>query len=248
MLPSSLVGLALFLLLLAPGLAFVLRHERVVPAQPHSSFRETLRVVFVSVACLTITGVALAVLRWVAPRRTVDVHRLITEPVAYTRDHHVELAWWAFAALLFATLLGALAADPRVIRGFRSAAEHGWVRRVTGTDGTGIGSSSAWHKVFHVYEGKPDQGPIFVGAQLDDGRYVTGRLWSFNASAVEDDKRALVLSAPIRLFLASKEEVENDHQYTIVQAARIVRLDVTHVQLDLDTDGADGPPDSGDAQ
>jgi hypothetical protein len=50
--PIVALGLVLFEVLLAPGLACVLRHERVVPARSHTAFRETLRVVFVSVACL----------------------------------------------------------------------------------------------------------------------------------------------------------------------------------------------------
>ncbi len=91
MLPSSISGLLLFVALLAPGLAYVLRHERVVPIAERSAFRETLRVVFVSIACLVVSGVLLAALRWAAPKSTPNVRGLVQDPGAYFQQHHVSL-------------------------------------------------------------------------------------------------------------------------------------------------------------
>ncbi len=45
MLPSTLVSLLLFILLLTPGFAYVLRTERTVPSRQFTTFRETMRVV-----------------------------------------------------------------------------------------------------------------------------------------------------------------------------------------------------------
>ncbi|MFC4092977.1 MULTISPECIES: DUF6338 family protein [Micromonospora] len=80
MIPTSAIGLVLFVTLLSPGLAYVLRHEQVVPAQSLSAFRETLRVVFMSVVCLTATGLLFAVLRFFLPRHTPNVRGLIRDP------------------------------------------------------------------------------------------------------------------------------------------------------------------------
>jgi hypothetical protein len=113
--PSTLLGLLLFIVLLAPGLAYALRHERVVPAPAHSAFRETLRVIFVSVACLTVTSLMFAVLRWFLPGRTPNVRGLIRDPNDFARDHHVHLIWWSVGLIAFATLLGAFFADPRIV-------------------------------------------------------------------------------------------------------------------------------------
>ncbi|MEV6490744.1 DUF6338 family protein, partial [Actinoplanes sp. NPDC051633] len=117
MIPSTLWGLLLFVALLAPGLAHVLRHERIVPTGPRSALRETLRVVFISVLCLVTTGLLLTLVRALIPDHTPNVRGLVRAPVEFARQHHVHLAWWAFGCFAFATALGFFASDPRLVRG-----------------------------------------------------------------------------------------------------------------------------------
>src|SRR6266516_1768453 len=128
MVPSSLLGLVLFVVLLAPGLAYVLRHERVVPARSYSGFRETLRVVFVSVASLTVTGVLLAVVRGIFPTYTPDVGEVVRTPSEAIRNHDASLGWWSLGTVLFATLLASVAADSRVVRLLRRSSRAKQVR------------------------------------------------------------------------------------------------------------------------
>lgn len=116
MIPSLLLGLALLVVLLASGLAFALRRRRVVQARAHSAFREALRVVFVSVACLLATSLIAAGIRWLFPADTPNVNQLMQDPSRYGRAHYVQLAWWALLLLVIATALGAVAADLRVVR------------------------------------------------------------------------------------------------------------------------------------
>jgi hypothetical protein len=113
--PSSFAGLILFILLLAPGFAYVLRVEKSVPNRDFSAFRETLRVVFVSIVCLFSTGLLFTVLRWLWPEHTLDIRGLIRDPEEFSREHHVQLAWWSIGFITAATLLGACAADPRTV-------------------------------------------------------------------------------------------------------------------------------------
>jgi hypothetical protein len=80
LIPSSLAGLLLFVVLLTPGRAYVLRYERVVPARSHTPFRETLRVVFVSTACLLIAGLVAAAVRAAIPHHTPHVNHLVQDP------------------------------------------------------------------------------------------------------------------------------------------------------------------------
>lgn len=121
MVPSTLGGLLLFILLLAPGLAYVLRYERAFPAPPHSQFREALRVVFVSVTSLTVTGILVVVARkWFpGPDHTPNIRGLIRDPGPFFREHHVHLIWWALGVVVVATFFSAVAADARLIRGRR---------------------------------------------------------------------------------------------------------------------------------
>jgi hypothetical protein len=235
--PSSLWGLVLFVVLLAPGLAYVLRHERVVPARSHTAFRESLRVVFVSVACLVATGLLATGIRAVVPERTPDLHTLILNPGGHWRNHHVELAWWAFAFVVFATVLGAVAADRRVVRSVHRLARRPVIRWVTGAADTDISSASAWYRVMHIFDdGAPQPKPprdshglIHVGAAMDDGTYVEGRMVMFNVAADEDADREMLLSAPLHFTMQNGERFPFAGQFTVISARHIVRLDVTHM-------------------
>jgi hypothetical protein len=237
LIPSSLWGVVLFVVLLAPGLAYVLRHERVVPARSHTTFRESLRVVFVSVACLTATGLLAAGIRATLPERTPNFRALILNPGGYWRGHHVQLAWWAFAFVVFATVLGAAAADRRVVRFAHWLARKPAIRWITGATDTDISSASAWYRVMHMFdEGAPrpkpprnPPGPIFVGAAMDDGTYIEGRMVTFNVAADENADREMLLSAPLHFTMQNGERFAFAGQFTVISARHIVRLDVTHI-------------------
>src|SRR5262245_60177483 len=182
----------LFVMLLAPGLAYVLRHERVVAAPPHSAFRETLRVVFVSVTCLTATGLLFVGLRAIWPERTPNIRGLVRDPDSFVRDHHVHLAWWALALLTFATLIGWIAGDPRVVRRVRFLRSTKWVRWLF--DEGRISPASNWDQALsEIKDLDPNLAKMktFVGAQLADGSYVRGYLVAFSPHTVENEHREL---------------------------------------------------------
>lgn len=228
MIPSSLAGVALTIALLAPGLAYVLRHERVVPARSHSPFRETLRVFFVSVACLTATALLASGIRWALPDRTPNFGSLVQHPTAYAAGHHVQLLWWSFGLLAAATLMGAVFADPRVVRMFEQIMGHRIGRWLTGATDTAITSVSAWYRVMHVFD-DDDPGPICVGAQMDDGTYVEGRMYTFNVASEDDEDRDMILAGPIFLTTLDGVRHATELQFTVISARHIVRLDVTHL-------------------
>lgn len=235
MLPSSVLGLAIFVLLLAPGFVYVLRRERSVPARQHSPFRETVRVVAVSLVCLAIAGLMVAAARALWPRYTLNFGGLVHDPVAFTRVHYVQLAWWSIAFLALATMFGAVAADPRLARRARSAAGRRPLRWLAAAASTDIQQASAWYIVMHMYDHDP--GPIDVGAQLDDGSYVRGRLSYFSAKYDETADRDLLLQAPLDLTTADGKTVPLGSQYMVVSARRLIRLDVTHLPPETDLSG-----------
>jgi hypothetical protein len=213
--------------LLAPGLAYVLRHERAVPGGPRSAFRETLRVVFVSVASLTVTGLLATLARWAFPEHTVDVSALVRAPVAFARGHHVQLAWWSFGLLVFATLLAWAAADPRLIRLARYVGDRRPVRWLTGAQATDIIEVSTWWRVFE--EQKRTPGATNVGVLQDNGSYVQGTLLSYSTSTVDYDKRELILTAPLILVSADGHQHPLQVHMVVIAGRNIVRLDVTHL-------------------
>ncbi|MET7708926.1 DUF6338 family protein [Micromonospora sp. NPDC005413] len=253
MIPSSLLGLVLFVVLLAPGLAYVLRHERAVPAPSHSTLRETLRVVFVSVACLTFTGLLSAGLRLACPERTPNVRGLIQDPADFAREHHVQLVWWSLALITFATLLGFFSADPRLLAGLRQMRSKAWAQRLLGD--APIKDSSAWHQAMsdlksrdHAAIGrKKREDETFIGVQMDDGTYVRGYLVSYSPGGVEDDQRELILTrAEIRPVDGEIQPIGST--LTVISARHIVRLDVTHLKKREEAFAAELPASSAPVQ
>lgn len=229
MVPSSLIGAVLFLFLLAPGLAFVLRRERAVPEAQRSAFRETVQVVAASAISLFVTGLLLAAARAVWPDHTLNVRGLIRAPKTFFLDHHVQVAWWAVASLSAATLLAWIAADPRLPRS-RIAR---WLMRskmvgLLNGPSASIKRSSAWYEVAHLFDGY-EPGLIQVGAQLDDGTYVIGYLDHYNIDTGESPDRDILLHGPLGLVTADGKKHNLEPTYTVISARRIVRLDFTHL-------------------
>jgi hypothetical protein len=111
------------------------------------------------------------------------VGALVRAPVAFARDHHVQLAWWSFGLLVFATLLAWAAADPRLIRLARCVGDRRLVRWITGTQATDIVEVSTWWRVFEEQKRAP--GVTNVGVLQDNGSYVQG------AAVVLDEHRRL---------------------------------------------------------
>lgn len=243
MVPSSLLGLVLFVALLAPGFAYVLLRERTTPRGVFSPFRESLTVVFASVACLAAVALLHTGLRALLPDHTLNVRELVRDPASYAREHHVSVAWWSFALLVGAVGIGVAAAHPRVLDISKRLGFSRVLGSMTGSNGGSIDTRSAWHKVMHMYD-EEGAGPIFVGASMDDGSYVQGRLYSFSPVPEETQDREILLSAPISL--TSKEGLTGrvDAQFSVISARRIVRLDVKHFEQGEDVDEAWVGPES----
>lgn len=221
MVPSTLLGLALFVVLLAPGFAYVLRSEGIVPVRPQSVFRETVRVIFASVICLAIAGLMMTGLRWLLPEHTLDVGSLVRDPGAFGKANYVAVAWWAILYLVLATVVAWVGASPKIIR-WLSARSSVRIRR----------SESAWYTVFHKFDADADAGgprAIVVGAQLDDGTYVCGQLHTFQVDPEESGDRDILLSAPLRRITVDGINHPMGAQFAVISGRKIVRLDVTHL-------------------
>lgn len=232
MVPSTLLGLTLFVVLLMPGLAYVLRHESSRPAREQSVFRDTIQIVFVSVVCLTVVGLTLAGAHWLFPAHTPDVGGFVRDPGQFAVANYVTVVWWGLACLAAATLIAAVAADPRVVGLTARLLDVRLARWMSGSSAHRIRpAESAWYLVFH--KGDKDPGPIVVGARLDNGTYVYGRMHSFNVDPEESPNRDIVLSAPIRLVTADDVDEPMPAQYTVISGRNIVRLDVGYLPSDF---------------
>lgn len=224
MIPSTPLGVALLLVLIAPGLAYVLRREKVVPTGPRTAFREALQVIFVSVVSLATVGILATLLRVLLPNHTPDVRRLVHEPGAFARGHHVQLAWWAFGLFAAAVLLAWAMADPRIA----AASKKSWICWLTGAGTGDIADVSAWWNALEVLK-TPGTQNTNVGVLQGNGSYIQGTLVSSTAGNLDYDKRELILTAPLIYITAEGVKHELEVQMVVISGRDITRLDVTHL-------------------
>jgi Family of unknown function (DUF6338) len=218
--PTTLIGLLLFVVLLLPGFAYLVGKERHGTERRLSPFRETIAIVAASVTSELLVLIVFAGIRALWPSRTPDVGALIRDGGRYLRSspmHYENAAIWGICLLATATLVAYLATVPAV----RSI-----TKRITGPyphDST----VSAWWILFERW---PDDRDVEVACTLDDGSAVRGRFGSFNTSADDSPDRDLILRKPI--FYRPPGEMAREVPYNMsavcCPARRIVALFVAY--------------------
>ena len=223
--PTSVVGFLLFVVLLAPGFAFVVRRETRFVPRTTSVFRETAAVVLSSVAADAAALALFGLARVLLPQRTPDVGRLVEAPGNYVADHYLELASWGGGVLAVAIVLAALAAVPPkpVIAAWRKlpvALQPEWLEDL----GNPIVYKSAWDRLMHLrptdYEGAVE---VWVACELQDGTYLSGPLYSLNPDVNEDADRELIMKAPVSRRGPDSEDLEELDMGAVSVSARSVK-------------------------
>ncbi|SMC56517.1 DUF6338 family protein [Lentzea albidocapillata] len=214
MIPTTLVGLVLFIALLTPGFAYSARRERSGPERQFSALRETVAMVVVSVVCdLVVLSLALVV--WsVLPKQTVDLTAFLTKPADYAVKHHVALWIWGVGLVGVATLLAVLVAGPLFDRlGRRNEAPY----------------LSAWGRLFTAHPACR----VHVGCHLSDGTYVAGWLLTYSRSAADVADRELTISGPVQYRAAGQQEAIElpNVGATAVSARQMTLLQVSYVRV-----------------
>lgn len=185
--PSTLLGLLVFAVLLAPGFVYIVIRERRTPERQLSAFRETAELACISLATNGTCLLLFAVVRGVAPGLTPDVGALIRNPQSYLTADYAAVAGWGSGLLLLAMVLAGTAAYARW---------DGWIatRMLARVDKPLVSPTvSAWWLLFNKHPGAR----LYVGCVLNDGGYVAGWLHSFSNAASDIPDRDLTLTAPI---------------------------------------------------
>lgn len=228
--PSTLVGVALFVSLLTPGFAFLARRESRFPARQYTTLRETAAVVTVSLVCNGVTLAAFGAIRVSSPNWTPDIGRLAREGQAYVRADFVSLGIWLATLLSVASVLAFVAACPP--GWFRRSASR--VSRIGSESFAGavarwadeyerrpIRTNSGWTEAFQVY---PDS-YVWVTCDLVDGRVIGGWLRSANPQTEETGERSIVLTGTLRMRGTDPaDEFEDMHTGTTVISADQLRF------------------------
>lgn len=213
MIPANLIGLVLFVLVLAPGWLWVRIAEKRQVRPDRSPLLEAAELVVTGVV---FTAVAAAVVvavgngnGWLPELRDVTA-----SGSTYAQDEPYRTA--GAAVIVFALSL---------------AAAYGTARLVyRGKEASLVPAGSVWRDVFGVGgEGRP----IFVSATLEDGRVVDGYLYSFSTDADGGD-RDLGLQAPIYVWSGEPpERMRAPADRTVLRAQQIIAM---WVRYDWDTD------------
>lgn len=221
--PTTLVGLLLFVVLLAPGLIFLARARVTRPVSKPSALREAARLGLLSVAsdlgAIALFGVA----RGVFPNHTPDVGGLIRDPSRYFRSHYAYLVLWGTALLVVAcilALLGAVALSSAA--GQKILSWRGLALLVPPS--VDYAREPAWWQLF---TNRPER--IHVGCQLDDGTYVAGFLSTFSAESDETPDRELVLAGDLKIRVVGGALEDYPASALVVSARRLQYLAVTYV-------------------
>ncbi len=183
--PTTVLGVLLFVVLLAPGFAHALVKERRSPRLVFSAFRETVSLVLVSIVADMVCLLLFFLVQAIASD-ILDVTAFLRDPGGYAAVHYVRLTLLTVVLLGIATAGAAVAAAKPVrrvagaLRGRPAVGEH-------------QAYLSAWWLLFTA---NPDS-RIHVGCLLDDGSYVAGMLRSFNQAGDDVQDRELTLTGPI---------------------------------------------------
>jgi hypothetical protein len=191
--PTSFVGLLIFVVLLAPGFTFVNRRETRFVPRTSSVLRETAGIVLASLVSNGVVLVVFGIVRASLGANTPDVGTLVSEPGRYISDNLGYVSIWAASLLASST---ALPPSP-VIEAWRRLPDWlqpGWLESL----GNPIIYRSAWDQLRNL---TPSDGAgaveVWLLCELHDGTILTGRLYSLNPDVEEDADRELVLVAPI---------------------------------------------------
>ncbi|MGH3936434.1 MAG: DUF6338 family protein [Pseudonocardiaceae bacterium] len=113
--PTTVLGVLLFVVLLAPGFAHALVKERRSPRQVFSAFRETVSLVLVSIVADMVCLLLFFLVQAIAPD-ILDVTAFLRDPGGYAAVHYVRLTLLTVVLLGIATTGAAVAAAKPVRR------------------------------------------------------------------------------------------------------------------------------------
>lgn len=227
MIPSTLAGLVLFVMLLAPGVVYELRREKYVSREAVSQLKEVLRVIIATLLCDAFVLLLFIPVRVTSPRSTPDLSLWIRRGNAYWGQHGTLASYWILGALLVSCLVGYTAADPRITSRTASLGKIPPFRWFTPPRISGM---SAWENLMNAFAGSVEPVHVYVGCQMSDGSYVSGPLFTMNTNAAENTDRDLVLVKPILLRQAGSDDAIElpSVTFTVISARNISRLDFSY--------------------
>jgi hypothetical protein len=230
--PSTFTGLVLFVLLLAPGFAFLLVSERgVVAVRQTTPLRQTATIGLASVVWDIAAVLVLAAAVRFTPLRGPNLDNLMAEGLDYARRSYRSSAGWLIALVVVACVLSVLFAgvlnrtDRLAV--LRDRAPISWLFPESG----GTEHVSAWWKVLvdpNVHEGMRR----YATCYLEDGSSIRGWVASASPDVRDSPDRELVLWAPLVFIDWSGKRTELEKGAATVSSGRMLFLHVRYLPRD----------------
>jgi hypothetical protein len=228
MVPTTVNGIVLLLVLLVPGFIYVLRRETHTPSRKFSAFRETMRVVVASTFAYGASTLLVSWLSFYVPPAQRAGLTVLADPYEYQSAHPLRFAVSVIAFVCFTTVISALAGGTIPSRMLRWLSENGPNRTkafFTQLELSRAPISSAWWTVFEQRPNDIKQ----VAARLQDGTVLTGQLYSYSQDAADSQDRDLVLQKPLFVQNPNSEHIQEFPGESVVISARELRfLTVTY--------------------
>lgn len=211
--PTTFVGLLIFVAFLTPGFLHAAQRRALAPRGERSTLMETTAVVSISLATNAVAAAVFGLVRWRLPAHTPNVGQILRAKSSYWIDHLPYVLSWASLLLTCSCALAVVAARSEGLRRFLT-------RAFTPV----IIESSAWCETLAAMKGSYPH----AGLELADGSFVSGRVVWYSTDLEETGDRDLVLGPPLQIR-AADGITQLDVQRVIVAARDIRRIDVTYV-------------------
>lgn len=224
MIPSTVAAVVTFLLLVAPGVAFLLLRAGTRPETEHTPFREVSLVALTSLFFSAVSVAALALVRALRPGWMPDLQAWLADPGSYVDVHYRLVARAALVELMIALILAVLV--HRLLESQWAAPLWRWLMHMVYSRNRGIVSTSAWYQVFSS-QGMDEN--VYVTLETTSGRVYTGSVVGYSVDAGNPAEREIVLGPPFRLDGAEEENHLEGWQRVIVPGPQVSAILAAYV-------------------
>lgn len=228
--PTTLVGLLIFVAFLTPGLLHYIQRRALAPQRSLSPLVETATLTSISLVTNAVSLSAFGIIRLVVPSHTPDVGALLRQGDQYLIPRLPYVFGWGIGILACSCALAITAARWR------------WFRSTAGRLFTPvIVDSSAWYQVFEEHADDDSDLSIYVGCDLKDGSYLAGTLAWYSTDTEETGDRDLVLGPPLLRRDSDEEEELKDFGRVIISAREVQTMYVTWLPAEQRSTPDDAP-------
>lgn len=229
--PTTLTGILIFVVLLAPGFAYLARTETRTPGREYTALRETATIVSASLLANGIVLVVFGLVRWIVPDLTPDVGDLVRDHKSFVAEHYLQGAIWAAVLLCASSALAFVVAVPPAslavrLRKQKSKVAQGLAEYVETKNRGLIAAQSGWGSAFYRHRDRL----VHLDIRMKDGTWVAGKLLEFNPQIDETGDRSLQLAGQIKMRTpSSKAPDDYDVAVLIVAASEIKTIGVSYL-------------------